>query len=450
MLKISSNRIAGGIVTGVLFFALAPGTPARSAAPVHLRANFDNAYIYSQGAGERYLEIEVVVPGGVVRPEDYPRPPLNIALVLDTSGSMAAANKIGFVKDAARAMIDRLRYGDRFALVAYDDLARVLLPSEALEDRTRAKAIIDRLSPGGSTNLGAGLLEGYRQGRRYYLPEGINRVLLLSDGLANRGITSPRELSRIATGEAGGGISLTTFGVGQDFNEDLLASMSESGRGTYYYIDQAYRIPEMLAREFSLLQRVAAVDVVITIVVRGQIVVSDILGYEFRREGDRYHVHLGSLAAGERRRLMARVTAPQMSAGTHRVGEVRMKYRPAGEKREATSSQELQLHFVNDLATVSGNLNREVSERSAVFEANSARRKAASLVDRGDLDGAKKVLLDSRERLEAAPVQSEAVRDELEENDAYGSAIAEPLSAPERSAIQKGVKYRSYQILQSR
>ena len=420
------------------------------AAAVDMQARFDNDYIHTAGRGERYLEIEVMAPEGMPPRERASRPPMNIALVIDKSGSMATANKMGFVKEAARAMIDRLEYGDRFAVVAYDDHAQVLIPSEMLEDRDRARSLISRLYPGGSTNLGAGLSEGYNQVRRHYVEGGINRVLLLSDGLANRGVTSPYELSRMSLGEAGSGVSLAAFGVGLDFNEDLMASLAESGRGTYYYIDEAPRIPEILAREFSFMQRIVALNVYITIELQPEVVVHDILGYEYRREGNRYHVRLGDLAGGEKRRIMARIETPGLATGEHRVGRVKMKYSSVGSDRELSSSRELRLHAVRSEKKVSKNVNREVSERSSIFEANAARQEAAKMVDLGNIEGARKVLRDSKKKIKKAPVQSKAVKEELEESDAYSSVIAAPMDDEKKSSVQKGVKYRSYQILQSK
>ncbi|MDB4285612.1 VWA domain-containing protein, partial [bacterium] len=259
---------------------------------VRVRADFDNAYVHTTRLGDRHLEIEVIAPDGPPLHGDR-RSPMNIALVIDKSGSMAHAGKMNYVKEAARRMLDRLNYGDRFAIVTYDDDVRVLVRSEAVEDPSRARRLIDGLYPGGSTNLGAGLIEGYEQVRRHYIPGGTNRVLLLSDGLANRGITSARELSRIVGRESGRGVSLATFGVGLDFNEDLLASMAESGRGTYYYIDRPQRIPEILAREFSIIRQIVALDVVITIEVRPEVIVRDVMGYEYLREGSRYRVRIG-------------------------------------------------------------------------------------------------------------------------------------------------------------
>jgi len=375
---------------------------------------------------------------------------MNIALVIDKSGSMAEAGKMRYVKKAAREMLDRLDYGDRFSIVAYDDDVQVLVRSESLEDRRYARNMIDRLYPGGSTNLGAGLLEGYEQVRKHFISGGINRVLLLSDGLANRGVTSPWELSRIVDRESGRGASLTTFGVGLDFNEDLLASLAESGRGTYYYIDKPHRIPEILAREFSTVQQVVALDITITIEVRPEVIISDVMGYRYRREGNRYIVSLGDMAAGEHRRIMVRFNAPALSAGDQQIGEVRMEYQPQGGDRSVSASRDLRLRYVRDRAAVEKDLNREVAERSYVFEANDARRKAAMKVDSGDLDGARVILEESRRKLENAPVQSGQVRDELAETESYQSAIEEPMDGETKSLIQKGVKYKSYRTLQSK
>ena len=378
------------------------------------------------------------------------RPRLNIALVLDKSGSMAEARKIDFVREAAHRLVDQLQSGDRFALVTYDDQVEVPIPSEAFEDRRLAHRVIDGIRPGGATNLGGGLIEGFRQVRRRYDPEGINRVLLLSDGLANRGITSPDELSRIAAGEGEAGLSVTTFGVGYEFNEDLLAGLAESGRGTYYYIDQAQRIPDMLAREFSTLQSVYASDVEITIEVHAEVVIHEVLGYRFRRDGNRYVVNVGSLSAGEHRRVMCRLAPPRWARGSHRIGQVIVRYQLPGEKRPLSSSQELRLNWLEDRSEVSREMNRDVSERSAVFQANVARQKAATMVDKGDVAGAREVLSESKAKLEAAPVQSESVRKEVGENEVYDRAISAPMSADEQSAVQKDIKYHSYKTLQQK
>ena len=432
-----------------LFLALLTPSCSR-AGEIRVSAGFDNSAVFVSDPDERYLEIEIIAPERGPLRQPLRRPRLNIALVLDKSGSMAEARKIDFVREAAHRLVDQLQPGDRFALVAYDDQVYVPIPSEALEDRRQAHRVIDGIRPGGATNLGGGLAEGFRQVRRRYDPEGINRVLLLSDGLANRGVTSPDELSRIAAGEGERGLSVTTFGVGSEFNEDLLAGLAESGRGTYYYIDQAQRIPDMLAREFSTLQSIYAADVEITIDVHAEVVIHEVLGYRFSRNGNRYVVNVGSLSSGERRRVMCRLAPPRWGRGSHRIGQVRVRYQLPGVKSPLTSSQELSLNWVEDQREVSREMNRDVTERSAVFQANVARQRAATLVDKGDVAGAKQVLSESKARLEAAPVQSEGIRRELGASATYDRAISAPMSADEQSSVQKDIKYKSYQTLQQK
>ena len=438
-----------GLVTAAFALMFVPRGPAQAAAEVRVIAGFDNAAVHLNDPDERYLEIEVVAPEGLSR-RPLGRPRLNIALVLDKSGSMAEARKIDFVLEAAHHLVDALQYGDRFALVTYDEGVDVPIPSEALEDRRFAHRVIDGIRPGGATNLGGGLVEGLRQVRRRFDAGGINRVLLFSDGLANRGVTSPDELSRIVAAEGEEGISVTTFGVGYEFNEDLLAGLAESGRGTYYYIDRAQGVPEMLAREFSTLQSIYASDVEITIELHAEVVISEVLGYRYRREGSRYLISVGSLSAGEHRRVMCRLAPPRWSRGRHRIGQVLVRYQLPGERRVLSSSQELHLKWLDDRREVSRELNRDVAERSAVFQANAARQKAAKLVDGGDVAGAKQVLRESKDRLQAAPVQSELVRKELGENDGYDRAITKPMAEGERSAVQKQIKYKSYRTLQQK
>jgi Ca-activated chloride channel family protein len=206
----------------------------------------------------------------------------------------------------------------------------------------------------------------------------------------------------------------------------------------------------MLAREFSTLESVCAADVEIAIEVHAEVVIQEILGYRFRREGSRYLVDVGSLAAGERRRVMVRIAPPRWAQGRHRVGQVVVCYRFPGELRTSSSSQELHLDWLEDRREVSREMNRDVTERSTVFQASATRQRAASLVDRGDVAGARRVLDESKAKLEAAPVQSEAVRKELGASAVYDRAISAPMAPEEQSSVQKDIKYRSYKTLQQK
>jgi Ca-activated chloride channel family protein len=207
--------------------------------PLQLQAVFDNEYIYATRPEARYLEILVTTAPETDKRQA--RVPLNLALVIDTSGSMGDENKLNYVKQAAIAMLNRLRPEDRLAIVTYNNKAKVILPSSPVRMERETQSLIESLRADGGTNLGAGLIEGYRQLHEFAVSKTINRLLLLSDGKANVGMTSSTELSRIVLDQADAGISLSSFGVGLNFNEDLLAALSESGRRLSMMLGDPYR-----------------------------------------------------------------------------------------------------------------------------------------------------------------------------------------------------------------
>ncbi len=185
--------------------------------------------------GRAYLQLSVVTA-------DYQIPGqrrLNVAVVLDRSGSMAAEGKIQNAKAALRALINQLDCDDIFSLVIYDDVVDVLRPAARVGDRESLRRLVDDIQPRGWTNLGGGMVEGFEQVERYARRGYTNRVVLLSDGLANQGITDPAELGRIAREHRHRSISLTTMGVGLEYNENLMVSLANNGGGTYYFIESS-------------------------------------------------------------------------------------------------------------------------------------------------------------------------------------------------------------------
>lgn len=164
------------------------------------------------------------------------RRPMNIAVVLDRSGSMADARKIDYAKKAINSLIDGLSSEDYLSIVIYDDRIDVLLPAQRVINKECIKRLVREIYPRGSTNLGGGMAEGFQQIERNFREDYVNRVILLSDGLANTGITDPRELGRIAGRYRDKSISLTTMGVGLDYNENLMLGLAEHGGGNYYFL----------------------------------------------------------------------------------------------------------------------------------------------------------------------------------------------------------------------
>lgn len=180
----------------------------------------------------RYAIVEITAPPATATAA---RPRVNVAFVLDRSGSMGGRNKINLARRAVLEGIDRLAATDRFSVVVYDnDVDVVAYGATASGDaKRRAHDALASIGPRGNTNLSGGWLRGAEQVAEVLDPEAVNRVLLLTDGLANEGITNPSELQRHAQELRLRGVSTSTFGVGEDFDEALLGGMADAGGGSH-------------------------------------------------------------------------------------------------------------------------------------------------------------------------------------------------------------------------
>jgi Ca-activated chloride channel family protein len=163
-----------------------------------------------------------------------------LTFAIDTSGSMDYDGKLGLVKDALHTLIRQLRPSDRVAIVAYADEPRVLRELTAVSDRNALDDAIDELSASGSTDLGSGVETAYRVARDGYRKGATNRVILLSDGLANQGDTDSKTILDKVSDQAGRGITLLCVGVGGDYGDALMEQLADHGHGMAVYVgDQA-------------------------------------------------------------------------------------------------------------------------------------------------------------------------------------------------------------------
>lgn len=188
--------------------------------------------------------------------EDAPRRadrlPVNLALVLDRSGSMSG-DKLRYALQAAAHVLTLLSDNDQAAVVTFDDTVELVsrsLPMTVSNRRTLQQALY-RVLTGGSTALFAGWMEGAKQAAESYLESGVNRVLLFTDGQANCGESEPVALARHAAGLRERGLSTSTFGVGLDYNHHLLEGIADKGGGQYHFIETPHQIPDIFARELD-------------------------------------------------------------------------------------------------------------------------------------------------------------------------------------------------------
>ncbi|HEY7223985.1 MAG TPA: von Willebrand factor type A domain-containing protein [Micromonosporaceae bacterium] len=195
----------------------------------------------AQDSGEHLLRV-----GLQTRAEDPAlRQPAALTFVVDVSGSMAEPGRLDLVKDALHYLIDQLRESDYVAIVAYDTKAKVLRAMTPVSNRSTLHAAVDALNAGGNTNLEAGVVTGYRVARDGFVPGASNRVILLSDGLANVGDTQAEPILDQIREEAGKQISLLGVGVGSEYGDALMERLADEGDGFVTYVserDQARKL----------------------------------------------------------------------------------------------------------------------------------------------------------------------------------------------------------------
>ena len=217
------------------------------------------------GGSENVIEALVRVQAPDVDPSrSRKRLGLNLALVLDRSGSMEG-RPLEEAKRSAAMVVRRLRPTDRAAIVVYDQRIGVLVPSTEIGDRERFLRAIASIRSGGQTDLHGGWLAGAGEAARHVAPDVLSRVLLLSDGQANHGLLDGREIARQVTELAGAGVSTSTYGLGNGFNEDLMAAIAHFGRGLAHYGETADDLREPFETELDLLDAICARNLVLRV-----------------------------------------------------------------------------------------------------------------------------------------------------------------------------------------
>jgi Ca-activated chloride channel homolog len=279
-----------------------------------IQARLDLDLIAREVPTQRVLELDVQAPVSAARQD---RPRLNLALVLDRSGSMSG-EKLEYVKKAAQHLLELHREGDRIAVIAYDNQVTVLSPSVIITQTIRAEIQqkIGALRPGGNTYLSGGWLQGCQEVAQAVENNQLNRVLLLTDGLANEGITDLEELGKHARELTARGVSTSTFGVGEGFNEHLLEYMANQGGGQFYYIATPQEIPDIFLRELNELASITARQVEISLEIPAAVSVQVLGDWRIEQnnaQGGQRRIFLGDLVSGHSQEIFIKLLTPPSS-----------------------------------------------------------------------------------------------------------------------------------------
>lgn len=258
-------RILVGVVVGALLV-----TTSALAAPFSnssVRVNLTAGY--SKLLSEQVATSPITVPikvslFGEGEKSRSDRAPINVALVMDRSGSMSG-EKLIHAKEAAISALSLLGSNDIVSIISYDDKPEVVVPATKLTDKEAVIRKISGITEGGSTALFAGVSRGAAELAKFREAGRINRIVLLSDGMANVGPSSPGELGDLGASLQKDGISVTTIGLGLGYNEDLMTNLARRSDGNHIFAERATDLASLFQKEFGGLLSVVAQNVLVTI-----------------------------------------------------------------------------------------------------------------------------------------------------------------------------------------
>jgi Ca-activated chloride channel family protein len=362
-----------------------PATGWDSSGAVSWLAQASNKYYLSTSAPQEfyvYLQVR-----GHETTQEKKRVPLNISLVLDRSGSMRG-DKIAYARKAAAFVVEQLGEEDVLSIVNYDDRVEVTSPSAPVKNKEALIKKILALQDRGSTNLTGGMLEGYTQVKSTQKDGYVNRVLLMTDGLANMGITDPEQIKKIAAAKyLEEGVALSTFGLGADYNEDLLTMLAETGRANYYFIDNPDKIPAIFAAELKGLLSVVAQNSLVEITIPDGLECVKAFGYPYEIKGNTVQVRLNDVYARDEKGILFKFRS-RGAVGGAVAFKCHLQFTDASSFQTIKDAKTLYLEPASDILVRSSE-NKLVQEMIALFEATESFDAVLAWVDAGQYEQAR-------------------------------------------------------------
>jgi Ca-activated chloride channel family protein len=367
--------------------------------PGTLRAALSSSRVLRGAGGQVFAAIDLdtkAVTGGT-------RPPLNLAIVVDRSGSMSG-DKFAHAKRAALGMVDRLDATDRVALVQYDDYAQVVVASTAtdVEGKATLRRAIEGLTIGGSTNLHEGLVLGREEVRKGLVAGQVSRVILLSDGQPTVGVQDPAQITDEARSGADKGVRITSVGVGADYNEDLMEAIAEAGRGNYYYVEDTSSLQAVMTGELAGIQATVATAVELRLEPGcAGVELVGVLGYDSTRDGAALVVPMADLFGADHRTLLVELKVPDGASGKVAALEASLGFADPTSGKTTRKAIALALEVSGDPALVDASADRAVMAQVLKIQAARTMRQAAIAYDKGDTQGALQMIAEEKRKVEA-------------------------------------------------
>lgn len=404
--------LALSLVASVCVQAREVGVVAALAAPV----------LQAGATQKTFLKVSLT---GFAMPSSAPRSPLNVAIVIDRSGSMTG-QRIEQAKHAAVLAVESLNKDDIVSVVAYDTTVEVVSPAAKAARKDAIIEAIRSIRATGTTALFAGVSKGAQEVRKHLDRNVVNRVILLSDGKANVGPSSPAELGELGASLAREGISVTTIGLGYGFNEDLMTQLAGFSDGNHAFVANAEDLVRIFKLEFGDASAVVAQEVEVSIRLAEGIKPLRMLGREGEIVGQNVRARMNQLGSEQEKFVLLEVEVPAGKSGDKMaVADVDVSYLNMSSRNKEAAKRKVELSYSDSAEKVAGAVDKKVMKSAVEQVSNVMSKQALKLRDEGKTEEARKV---------------------LDENAAYVQKQAADLNAPELKKLEEEARQNAATI----
>ncbi|MTH47014.1 vWA domain-containing protein [Intestinirhabdus alba] len=390
---------------------------------------------------KNYLKISLTgLPRSVEK-----RSPVNLTLVIDRSGSMRG-DRIARATEAAIMAVNTLGSQDTLSVVVYDNVAEVIIPAAKVGDKKKLiSQIREQLDAHGGTALFAGVSRGIKETGKFLDKERVNRIILLSDGQANVGPSSTSELAELGKIAARQGIAVTTMGIGEQYNEDLMAAIAQYSDGNHVFVRISEDLEKAFAQEFSDVMSVMAQDVLVEITLAEGVKPLRLLGREGEIQGNTVTVRLNQLYAMQEKYVLLELLPAKGRAGRSQpLADVKVSYDNLATGKKDEWNQHVVIAYTDSADEAKKAQVEEVIVDAAIQKTALDHEQALKLIDAGKMDEAKAVLRGSASKLKALPLSAPAPMKKAQESVEENLRLLEKMDASSQEATRKSLKENQY------
>jgi Ca-activated chloride channel family protein len=387
-----------GAACGVMLCSLFCAAAAGAETPITVEARLAQAVMKSGEAQKTLLRVGLQ---GCKLENTAQRPPVNVAFVIDRSGSMEG-HRIAQAREAAVMAVNRLTGSDIASVVIFDDRIEVLVPAQPVSDPAYFAGLIRQVGVRGRTAIYDGVLEGARQVSKFKDAKRLNRVILLSDGLANVGPSRPEDFAQLGRQLLADGISVSTVGLGLDYNEDLLLKLARAADGNHAFAREPSDLIQIFNKEFDDVLSSCAQMVSVDVELKAGVRAVRALSREGTIDGQRAQFRLNQVYAATEHYVLLELELDKNTAkGEADLGVVKVAYTPPEGGDRQVLETPIKARFSSSEEEVKASLDPKVAEAAVEQLTRERTEHAIALRDQGKFEEARQLFAQNAADIEA-------------------------------------------------